>query len=249
MKKFILLIFLIALLSCLKNPSEIELLKYSKDDLVPLNDSTKSLYYNDAAYIEFRQVIQDSTKRYSQVNLEEQNIISHYENLLNIYNNSYSISNSFFENISRIHTFAARTLYYLLVSVDTSKVWVNEWLNGNKYTGITGIDSLIENYEIEVFFNFESSGGYNFTLKTTVPINYFALKEKLEKTDEFIYVEPDGIIGGGSSISLIDGNHKIYQYAIGWGDCPSGCIYYHYWKIKVTEQEITLLEEYGDPLK
>jgi hypothetical protein len=75
------------------------------------------------------------------------------------------------------------------------------------------------------------------------------LKEKLGKTDEFRYVEPTIIIGGGSNISFIGGNHKIYQYVLRWGDCPSGCIYQHYWKIKVTDQKITLLEEYGDPLE
>jgi len=253
MKKFVLLFLLISLISCLKNAVEIEPLKYAKADLVPLNDSTKSLYYNDAAYIEFWQVTQDSTKRYNQINLKEQNIKSHYEDLLNIYDNSYSISNSFFENISSIHTFDTYTLYHLFVSVDTSKKWVEEWFNGNKHTGIAGIDSLIENYDIEIIFSRIFFGEYNFILKTKKPINYVALNEKLEKTNEFRYsyngyVEPDlGI--GGSNISFIGGNQQIYQYALGWGDCPSGCSYQHYWKIKITDQKMTLLEEYGDPLK
>jgi len=248
MKKFALLICLAAFVSCVETPAEIELPKYSIDDLIPLNDSTRSLYYNDAAYIEFRQLIQDSTKRYDQIKLQEQNIISHYEDLLNIYNNSYSISNSFFENISSIHTFDAYTLHHLHASVDTNKVWVEEWLNGSAYTGIVGIDSLIKNYDIEVSFSYESSGGYNFTLKTQMPINYFALKTKLEKTGEFRYVAPDIIIGGGRGIYLVGGNQKLYEYILAWGDCPSGCIYSHYWEIEVTNQKIILLKEYGDPL-
>ncbi len=249
MKKYIFLILITALVSCLKNTVEIEPLKYDKDDLVPLNDSTKTLYYNDAAYIEFNQLIQDTTKRCNQIKLEEQNIISYYNDLINIYNHCYSISNSFFENISSIHTFYAQTLYYLTVSVDTSKVWVEEWLNGNMDTGIAGIDSLIANYVTEILFIFESQGGYTFRLKTNVPINYFALKDKLEKTAEFRYIEPEIMVGESNHISFTDGNQKIYQYTIGWGDCPSGCIYHYHWKIKVTDQVITLLEEYGDPLK
>jgi len=135
------------------------------------------------------------------------------------------------------------------VSVDTNKIWVKEWLNENVYTNIAGIDSLIENYDIEIFFNYESHGGYNFRLKTRVPINYFALKEKFKKTNEFIYVESNAIIGGGSTISLISEDYNIYKYALGWGDCPSGCIYSHYWIIKVTDREIKLLKEHGDPLR
>ena len=248
-KKFLFFIILITSISCLKNPVEIEPLKYSKNDLIPLNDSIKSLYYNDAAYIEFRQIIQDTMKRYEQVKLQESNINLYYQDLLNIYNKSFAISNSFFENFSSIHTFDAYTLYRVIAAVDTNKVWVEEWLNGNNITGITGIDSLLKNYDTEVIFNTEFFGYYHFTLKTKAPLNYLALQRKLEKTGEFHYVEPDVIIGGGSYIAFVGDGNKIYQYTLGWGDCPSGCIYYHYWKIKVTDKEITLLEEGGDPTR
>ncbi len=248
MKNLLLLFLIIAFISCSKNTSPIATLKYSENDLLPLDDSTKSIYYKDAAYIEFRQLIQDSSKRYIQVTLNENHINSHYEDLLNIYNNSYSISNSFFEKVTYIHTYAANHIYYLFVSVDTSKTWVEEWLTGNNYTGVVGIDSLVENYDIEVTFYYKSTKGYEFKLNTFSPINYFALKNKIEKINEFIFVEPDGIIGGGSSISLIDTNDNIYKYSIGWGDCPSGCIYYHYWEIKVVNEKAELYKEYGDPL-
>ena len=39
-----------------------------------------------------------------------------------------------------------------------------------------------------------------------------------------------------------------YYIRYGWGDCPSGCIYNHFWRFSINGQIVTLLEEGGDPL-
>lgn len=83
---------------------------------------------------------------------------------------------------------------------------------------------------MDISFIFESHGGNVFTLNSKVPINFYALIDKLKITDEFKYLEPGGIIGGGKSISLIvENNNKIYKYSLGWGDCPSGSIEQKNW--------------------
>ena len=212
MKKFLLFIFMLFLISCLKNSTEIKPLKYSQDDLIPLNDSTRNLYYIDAAYIEFRQLIQDTIKRNEQVRLNEQNIIAYQNDLIRVYNNCYNISNTFFERISYIHNYDRYTLYQILVFVDTSKAWVSEWLMGNKYTGVVGIDSLISNYDLTPTFEFTSSGGHYFLISSKTPLNYYALIKKLNESNEFGHLEPNVIIGSGSSISLkYENNYKNYK--------------------------------------
>jgi len=249
MKRFILIVSLAVLSACIKNPATFENLKYAGSDGPPLSDSTRQLYYDDAAFLAFGQLIQDPDRRYDQVYLDEQTLLSYYQDLLNIYDKSDAISTTFFEHIPGIHTYAARTLYYLLVSVDEGKEWLASWLNKNRITGIAGIDSVMENYDLEVVFNPEVLGGHMFILRSKVPVNYFALIDKLEKSGEFRYVEPDGIIGANSNISLrIEHSQRIYRYWLGWGDCPSGCINGHQWEIKVSGQEITLWKESGDPL-
>jgi hypothetical protein len=206
------------------------------------------LYYKDAAFIELGQINKDHLRKYEQVKLNENNIQSHYEDLLKIYNNSYSVSNSFFENIDKIHTHCTHILYNISASVDTNKLWAEQWLNGDHYTGIMGIDSLIEKYNLDIFIN-KRRNRYDITIKSNDPINHAALIQKLENTEEFRYVEPDAVIGGGNKISMdFMNNYKIYKYSLGWGDCPSGCIYHHYWKIKIDNDKIFLLEEFGDPL-
>lgn len=59
--------------------------------------------------------------------------------------------------------------------------------------------------------------------------------------------EPDNISGGGDSISY-NITTGVYTFSKGWGDCPSGCIYNHYWQFVVYRSFTILIKEDGDPL-
>lgn len=249
MKRIIFLLLVIFVSSCYTDINEIEQLKYSAKDLQPLNDSTKNLYYNDAAFIEFGEVVKDTIKRVNQVELNPNAILSYYEDLLHIYNNGFKINNSFFEYASSLHSIGASTLYQIMVAVDTNKSWASNWMNGIINTGIIEIDSIIANYNLEITLSFLSDNIYWYKIKSQTPINYLSLLDKFRKTAEFKYVEPTVLIGGGNNISLkTEGNYRYYKYSYGWGDCPSGCINYHYWVVKLKGEEITLFEEGGNTL-
>ena len=156
---------------------------------------------------------------------------------------------SFFVYASSLHSFPVSELYGISVAVNSNKSWSSNWKNGIKRTGLIKIDSLIDNYDLDINFAFESESTYWIEIKSKVPINFFALMEKFKTTSEFLFVEPFVLVGGGSSISLkVEGNFKYYKYYSGWGDCPSGCINHHYWVVRLKEQELTLFEEDGNPL-
>ena len=249
MKKVIYLLVAIIFNSCTNSTDDIDVLKYSENDLIPLSDSMENLYYNDAAFIEFGEVIKDTTKRINQVILDEDAILSFYEDLLYIYNNSFRFSNSFFEYASSLHSHDAITLYQITVSVDTNKSWASNWKNGIKYTGLKEIDSLVDNYNLEIHLMLESDSIYLYEVKSRAPINYLSLMHKFQMTSEFIYVEPTVLVGGGSSISFkADNTDRYYRYNYGWGDCPSGCVNYHYWIVRLKDNEIVLAEEGGNTL-
>jgi hypothetical protein len=60
----------------------------------------------------------------------------------------------------------------------------------------------------------------------------------------FWVAEP--IIGGYTGGS--PGSWRV-TYTIGWGDCPSGCIYQHVWTYEVAaDGTVTLKSQTGDPL-
>jgi hypothetical protein len=250
MKKIVYLFLVLIVASCKSDINNIKQLKYSEADLKPLNDSTKNQYYKDAAFIEFGELIKDSIKKANQVELNENSILSYYDDLLYIYDNSFKISNTFFEYATLLHSYASSVLYQITLTVDTNKSWSGNWKNGKKSTGLQEIDTIISNYNLNVHFVFESQGKYLYEIKSIAPLNYLSLIKKLKETEEFIYVEPTVLVGGGSNISLkIENNYRHYKYYFGWGDCPSGCINYHYWTIELKEKEIILVEEGGDPLK
>jgi len=248
MKKIIFISLVIIFNPCTNNVN-VENLKYSAKDLKPLSDSTEALYHDDAAFVEFGQIIKDSVKKYEQVELNEDTIKSYYNDLLYIYNNSYKISNSFFEYATSLHSLGDQTLYHISVSVDTNKNWANNWVEGIKNTGIIKIDSIINDYNLEVNFVFKSDSIYWFQIKSSKPINYISLMEKFKNTNEFINIEPTVFIGTGSNISLSKENQiRYYKYYYGWGDCPSGCINHHYWIVALKDNQVELTDEGGEPL-
>jgi hypothetical protein len=53
------------------------------------------------------------------------------------------------------------------------------------------------------------------------------------------------VIGDGDSIQA---KPPEYTIKMDWGDCPSGCIYEHFWEFKITDGTVKLLSEYGSPL-
>ncbi|MCX6355179.1 MAG: hypothetical protein NTZ78_09795 [Candidatus Aureabacteria bacterium] len=56
---------------------------------------------------------------------------------------------------------------------------------------------------------------------------------------------PNWTIGDGSHISV---ELPRYTFTSAWGDCPSGCIYKHYWLFSVTDGSVALIQEWGDRL-
>lgn len=80
-------------------------------DLVLLKDTTRVICYKDAAFIEYARIVMDSTLKYQQVRLSEENIESYYNDLLDICNESNMLSNSLFKNMFRLHTYCTDILY------------------------------------------------------------------------------------------------------------------------------------------
>ena len=87
----------------------------------------------------------------------------------------------------------------------------------------------------------------SFTVRFDKPYDPEKLAELLDgKIPGVKRVLPDECVGDCGHIrSPALGSYYI-RY--GWGDCPSGCIYNHFWRFSINGQIVTLLEEGGDPL-
>lgn len=57
------------------------------------------------------------------------------------------------------------------------------------------------------------------------------------------YAEPNGPGGDGDDISSTQVGYYTFKH--GFGDCPAGCIYEHFWDFYVSGGSVTLVDEYG----
>lgn len=246
------MIVIILCISCNKESPPLPLqteISYTEDDLIELTDSLKTIYYNDAAFIEYLDFTKDSTAAEYQVRLREENIESYFNDLILIYNSSYKLGNTFFEYFMGIHNNDIFTLYNMYAAVDTNKSWIENIKNRKNFSGIAEIDSLLTLYTLSIRYVGKDSYHY-LDVSSTEPLNTRALSNKFISTGEFIYFEPNGLIGLNTSIVYKEeANVKKYIFYLGWGDCLSGCIHRHYWDIIINDKnEVKLNKEYGDSL-
>lgn len=60
------------------------------------------------------------------------------------------------------------------------------------------------------------------------------------------YADPNYRIGDGDDIAVT--GPRQYTFKKGWGDCPAGCIYEHFWVFGVDDQGVSLVSESGSSL-
>lgn len=128
--------------------------------------------------------------------------------------------------------------------------WLEAWKSGTLTTGDAAVDALLTRHHVtEVRFQWAYSDHAWFMLKTGQPLNTRAFSALLkDSSPQFLYVESNGIVGDGSRITFEQAeNARRYTFSVGWGDCPSGCIYRHSWEFTLVGGDIQL-REFGAPL-
>lgn len=218
----------------------------SNDSRVP--DSIKTLYRLDASVLAFRMMLSDSFTRENIVEINQIVIEEIYKGLICIYNLKNYRPINFIIDHYKIHTREDPSLTRLIILIDTTKEWTRAWINGQRLTGNSDIDELILTYNLQLGERWFFSNYH--TLISPIPLNLLALKNLFKKIDGVLDATPDRLIGDGNDIFFnYDRSNKLYRFAYGWGDCPSGCIYRHFWDFKVTSfEKVRFITEYGDPL-
>jgi len=218
------------------------------DSLIP--DSIKVLMKEDAAHLALRDVHSDPLKKENLVILPEDVVESYYRGFVHIYNaKSFSTRNLVIEKY-KIHVFPYPETHSLIVSVDSTKNWVDAWKNGQRLTGNQQIDNLMEEYDLKLDRYYHWPTYHAAVLSSEAAINIYALSKMFEPIDGVIFAEPNGYLGDGNNIEgSIESNYMKYVFSYGWGDCPSGCINRHYWLFQVKfDGTVTFITSYGDPL-
>ena len=126
---------------------------------------------------------------------------------------------------------------YILVGL-TDSAW-SEYLAGQYH----GLDALNQQYgPVHIVVR---SFIKTFSLDFDQPYNPPALASLYAGATGVRYVEPNYMMGDPST-DIASTMLGRYLYTQGWGDCPSGCMYHHYWELQVTGGTVTLLRSWGD---
>lgn len=216
-----------------------------------MSDSLKTLYSEDAAYLALREIHRDEALKTSLVEVPDDLIHLFFSGLVHIYNAHSLAARDSVISMFEIHSLPYPELHSLIVAVDTTKDWVRSWKEGRRLTGNATIDDLMLRYRLDLdrYYTWPSSHDVA-VLETSDPLNVLALAPLFDAVAGVIYAEPNGTCCDGNDITAGIGNdHVGYEFSLGWGDCPAGCIARHNWKFSVRyDGKVEFTGSSGDPV-
>jgi hypothetical protein len=118
----------------------------------------------------------------------------------------------------------------------------------------SALNFMIQKYQMQIAEYRRRDQHSSFvSLKSTKPlISEIMINEyKSVQDDTSSYLSANLLIPGSGDYSDINivGNVKTYKFNLNWGDCPSGCIYGHYWIYNLIGSTVHLVDEAGTPLE
>lgn len=106
--------------------------------------------------------------------------------------------------------------------MDTSQLWVKKWENGILETGIVSIDSLFENYALNVKYIGKRQNRYDVVIKTDYLMNPIAIVQKLRGIQARLDMLNRKVLMRVEGIILRWEDYRIYRYFLGWGRLSIG---------------------------
>ncbi len=215
-----------------------------------VSDTVKNLLYEDAAILALREVYKNDSTKFNLIEIPEELINLYYNGLLQIHQTQNIPFRNLIIDRYNIHTSKNPSLNSMILGLQSNLDWAQRWREGFSLTGNEKADNYISQYDLRIA-NFYTSGNREiFVVETPFYLNILALASHFEPLEGVAYAEPNSYFGGGTEIrASIESEYVKYIFEFGWGDCPSGCIYKHYWIYRVYYNgEVEFIEEYGDRL-
>ncbi|HPN37148.1 MAG TPA: hypothetical protein PL041_02010 [Melioribacteraceae bacterium] len=252
---FFVFAILIFSLGCDKNENQTQRSKYLNKKIDNVNfsnipDSILSLYQNYAGILAVREMKLDPKLYESVVEIpsEIKNLL--FNSLCQVYNANYLSARLTVIEQYKIGVYPNPETKNFLIEIDTSEAWVKTLILNHTYSGNQKFDSLTNRYNLKFsnYFNFIGFNGFSYYSESQINLNalFYQLKDIKGIKNAFA----DNSLGDGSNITAeVFDDFVELIYSFGFGDCPSGCIYRHYWKFRVYYDGIVeYLYEWGDPL-
>src|ERR1035437_9770385 len=197
-----------------------------------LPTALQTAYDNDVHYLAMRRMFQIKTSDTSLFVVPQIYKDTIWEGLSAIFNTTIPERDSVFD-IYCVHQYLGTPtfFYYPITFLDTSYSWTQAWQHNQTITGYTQLDNFLMAYGF-------SLAGYNSLmnyaiLHTNQQLNIAVIVDSLQKFTGITSADA-AIFGDGNTINYkVNGNNREYEFTLGCGDCPSGCIGRYKWKFTV----------------
>ena len=196
--------------------------------------SLKVQYKADAARLALRVLNDDGNNQ--EVEIPNYLLNTIYNAFIHLYNDSGNPARDSVVVIYKICAFPTPETHSLIVAVDSSKEWVQHWKRGERFTGNEKIDSLLNMYDLYLkeYYAWHYSSSHFVVLNSTKPLNISSLAKLFVGINGVVFAEPNGSCCDGNDIKAEPkSTYWQFEYSIGYGDCPSGCISRRFWTFHI----------------
>jgi hypothetical protein len=213
-----------------------------------LTTAQRLAYEEDAVRLAIRYLRETGSPAQADVRPPAALVESLFNALAHVHAWTHPVRDSIVE-LYRIHSFPYPQTRQLIVRVDPAHGWTHAWRSLNAYTGNATVDALVAEYELGVVAFHHWSIGDVAVLRAARPLHAAALAARFVPIAGVIYAERDGVGGDGDDIRASrDGDGWRLDYSVGFGDCPSGCIYRYTWSVGVSAAgAVRYLGSSGEP--
>ena len=204
------------------------------------NEELIERYKNDADQLTVRQFYYLDS-----VEIPEQYRKIYLDALIAVYNTE---GLEVLNEINNIHTYPYPDLNrFQVYTQNTMGGWVGNLVEGVFPTGYPAVDDFLDKYSLSLE---QVIPNINFTMRSPYNYNMRAMAKQFEDISGYKTYEVGFIGDGDDIIGQIFPDYVQLTYFVGWGSCPSGCIWGHYWEFKVylTDCLVEFVGEYGDDL-
>jgi len=206
-------------------------------------------YKQDAKYLYFHEFISDSSHpNFNNPLIDSCEVIKFLEIIQSVYNLNSPQSDTIF-NIYKIHGYYCYAFKWISLKVKTELPEIINLSNGIIPAGASDLDILLTTYH---FDSVKTSYYYPrvpwITIFTHEEYNMIPLERRFSDLPQILNASfSKACLGDGDNISVTRKNDSAtITFSIGWGDCPSGCIFRKYWEFNVKDGMATFVKTYDN---
>lgn len=210
-----------------------------------VSDSIFEILLDDAKLICMDFYTNQEMKELSEIEFKEYHFAPILAALQMVYLDSVSTAASDIRKYN-VHALCPEQLHKTHLTIDTTSENFTTWKTYG-FSDNLKLDLLIDDFDLKL----DSIREEHYLVYTDIGINQESLARELVKFPFIKKAQAVNCIGDGSQIEIVYFNPDFIQliYSYGWGDCPSGCIYRHYWELGVYGSGVVeLLSESGKEL-